>query len=77
MTTVFNVHDAKSQLSRLIAMAEAGDEVVIARSGTPVVRLVALRSDAPQRRFGALAGVVSVDESFFDPLPGDELAAWE
>ena len=77
MSVVFNIHEAKTQLSRLIAMVEAGDEVVIARDGKPVARLVALRDPRPQRRFGALAGMITLDESFFDPLPEDELAAWE
>ncbi len=77
MAIMFNVHEAKTQLSRLIAMAEAGDEIVIARDGKPVARLVPLRNRQPQRRFGALAGVITLDDSFFDPLPEDELAAWE
>lgn len=77
MTAHFNMHEAKTQLSRLIAMAEAGDEVVIARDGKPVVRLVPIAPLAPQRRFGALAGLISVDDAFFDPLPEDEIARWE
>ena len=72
-----NVHEAKTHLSRLLVRVEAGEEIVIARSGKPVARLVGYRSPLPARRFGALKGRLTVDESFFDPLPDSELAAWE
>jgi len=75
MSTV-NIHQAKTQLSRLLVQVEAGEEVVIARNGKPVARLVRFR-DRGKRRFGALRGKISIDESFFDPLPESELAAWE
>ncbi len=75
MTTV-NVHQAKTQLSRLLAEVEAGDEVVIARNGKPVARLVSYERRG-KRRFGALAGRIAIDDSFFDPLPEAELSAWE
>lgn len=73
---VVNVHEAKTHLSRLLSQAEAGEVVVIARNNHPVAKLVSL-SPRNKRRFGALAGRLSVDDSFFDPLPEDELAAWE
>lgn len=76
MSTV-NVHEAKTHLSRLLARVEAGEEIVIARSGKPVARLVAHHERRPVRRFGALKGRLTVDDSFFDPLPESELAAWE
>lgn len=76
MTTV-NVHEAKTHLSRLLVQVEAGEEIVIARSGKPVARLVSHRNNRPVRRFGALKGRLTVDDSFFDPLPESELAAWE
>lgn len=72
-----NVHDAKTQLSRLLVRAEAGEEVVIARNGTPVARLVRYESSPGARRFGAMKGRFEVDDRFFEPLPEDELAAWE
>ena len=74
MTTV-TIHEAKTQLSKLIAEVEDGGEVVIARGQTPVVRLVPA-TPIKRRRFGALKGLVSIDERFFEPLPADELAAW-
>ena len=76
MTTV-NVHEAQTHLSRLLVKVEAGEEIVIVRSGKPVARLVAHQDSRPVRRFGALKGRLTVDDSFFDPLPESELAAWE
>lgn len=76
MTTV-NVHEAKTHLSRLLVKVEAGEEIVIARSGKPVARLVAHQDSRPVRRFGSLRDRLHVDDSFFDPLPESELAAWE
>jgi len=73
---VVDIHQAKTQLSRLLVQVEAGDEVVIARSGKPIARLVRFRVRG-KRRFGALRGRMDVDEGFFDPLPETELAAWE
>ena len=71
-----NVHEAKTQLSRLLARVEAGEEVVIARRGEPVARLVGCRPRS-RRQPDVLKGKVVIPESFFDPLPEDELAAWE
>ena len=76
MSTV-NVHEAKTHLSRLLVRVEAGEEIVIARSGKPVALLVGYQTSRPVRRFGSLKGHLTVDDSFFDPLPESELAAWE
>lgn len=76
MTTV-NIHEAKTQLSRLIAEVEAGGEVVLARNGKPVARLVRCDGAPVARRFGAMKGRAATTEAFFAPLPEDELAAWE
>ena len=73
---VVNVHEAKTHLSRLLARVEAGEEVVIARNGKPVARLVDCQPQG-KPRFGAMAGLISIDDSFFEPLPEEELAAWE
>ncbi len=72
----YKIHQAKTHLSRLIAQVETGAEVVIARNGEPVARLIPYRRRGV-RRFGALSGRVKLDASFFDPLPEAELAAWE
>ena len=75
MVTV-NVHEAKTHLSRLLAKAEAGEDIVIARNGTPVARIVPVKRQG-RRQFGSMKGRIKFDESFFDPLPEEELAAWE
>jgi prevent-host-death family protein len=75
--TTINVHEAKTQLSRLLTRVEAGEEVIIARDGKPIARLAPLRARRPRRCFGALRGRVAVDDSFFEPLPEDELAGFE
>jgi antitoxin (DNA-binding transcriptional repressor) of toxin-antitoxin stability system len=71
------IHAAKTDLSRLIKKACAGEEVVIARGDTPVVRLVPLLTPPRRRRFGALKGKARTTKAFFEPLPPDELEAWE
>ncbi len=75
--SVVNVHEAKTRFSRLLARAEAGEEVVIARNGIPVARLVRYENRPGVRRFAAMKGQFGVGDSFFDPLPEAELAAWE
>jgi prevent-host-death family protein len=66
-----NIHDAKTHFSKLVERAEAGDEIVIARAGTPVARLGPLAPAAPRRPGGAEGKIVMRDD-FDDPLP-DEL----
>ena len=75
MATV-NIHEAKTHLSRLLARVEAGEEVVIARNGKPVARLVPAQ-ERGKRQFGSMKGLIKIDDSFFDPLPEEELQAWE
>ncbi len=70
-----NMHDAKSQLSKLIAAAEAGEEVVIARKGNPAVRLVPVKSQGFQ--FDTLAHLVDRVPDFEDEMDRDELHLWE
>ena len=75
MATV-NVHEAKTQLSRLLARAEAGEEIMIERRGKPVARLIACEPDR-KRHPDVLRGKITVLDSFSDPLPDDELSSWE
>jgi prevent-host-death family protein len=80
MTITVKIHEAKTQLSRLIARAEAGEEIIIARDEKPVVKLVPMVSGAKQKRVpGAMKGIWPdlPDAFFFDPLPEEELLAWE
>lgn len=72
-----NIHDAKTQLSKLIERACRGEEVVIAKAGKPVVTLTAIEPRPRGRKFGALRGKARVDERFFEPLSEAELQAWE
>ena len=74
---IVSIHTAKTTLSQLLVRVEAGEEIILARGKTPVARLAPLQPTASKRRFGALAGTVSVGLAFFDPLPQEELAAWE
>ena len=73
---VVNVHQAKTQLSRLLAQVETGEEVVIARRGKPVARLVSCKFPG-KRRPDVLKGRFAVPDSFLDPLREEELKAWE
>ena len=73
---IVNVHEAKTRLSQLLARVESGEDVVIARNGKPVARLVGCHGRG-KRQFGAMAGQITVDDGFFDPLPEEELVAWE
>ena len=74
--SVVNVTGANNELSRLLARVEHGEEVVIARCGKPVAKLVPYRPRG-RRQFGTLRGRISIDDRFFEPLPPEELAAWE
>lgn len=75
MTTV-SVHEAKTHLSRLIERVLAGEEIVISRNKEPVVRLVREGAAKKKPLLGAMKGQVLIDDRFFEPLPDDELAAW-
>lgn len=68
-----NVQAAKTHLSQLLVRVERGEEIVIARGGVPVARLSPLSGPAP-RELGFVD--VIIPESFDDPLPADELEAW-
>ena len=72
MKTV-NVHEAKTQLSRLLDRAHAGEEIVIAKAGKPFARLVPLK-DPDNREPGRYPD--KIPDSFYDDLPEDELKAW-
>jgi prevent-host-death family protein len=71
---VINVHEAKTQLSKLLERAHAGEEVVISKGGKPYARLCPLESP-PARQPGFIKGTLG--PGFFEPLPSDELEAWD
>jgi antitoxin (DNA-binding transcriptional repressor) of toxin-antitoxin stability system len=74
---IVTIHTAEPVLLQLLARVEAGEEIVLARGKEPIAKLVPFRPPAPKRRFGALRGIISIGPEFFDPLPAQELEAWE
>ncbi len=74
MTTIVNVHQAKTQFSRLLKRAHEGEEIVLAKAGKPYARLVPL-AEAQPRVPGIADGLV--DDAFFESLPDSELDAWD
>ncbi|MBV8778109.1 MAG: type II toxin-antitoxin system Phd/YefM family antitoxin [Alphaproteobacteria bacterium] len=76
MTEPVSIHAAKTHLSRLIARAEAGEEIIIARARKPVAKLVPIEPK-PKRVPGGLKGLVSIGPEFFEHLPAEELDAWD
>ena len=74
---VVNIHEAKTHLSRLLAEVAAGEEVVIAKAGKPVARLVPMAGQRPQRRLGIDKGQVVISGDFDSPLPDEVLAGFE
>ena len=77
MTTTVNVHEAKTQLSRLLVRVGLGEEVIIARAGKPVARLVAIEEKPLRRTPGSARGQVWVAPDFNVPLPPEILDAFE
>ncbi len=65
-----NIHEAKARLSNLVARAEAGEEVVIARANRPTVRLIPIQKEKPVRRLGEAKGLVCIHDDF-DELPAE------
>ncbi len=75
---IVNIHAAKTHFSRLVDAAAAGEEIVIARAGKPVARLVPLaEAKKPDRVLGTLAGKLNISDDFDAPLPDDVLALFE
>jgi prevent-host-death family protein len=76
MSDPVNMHEAKTDLSRLVERALAGEDVVIARAGVPVVRLVPVVRRGT-RKLGQWAGLVQMAHDFDAPLSPDELDLWD
>ncbi|MDZ7621539.1 MAG: type II toxin-antitoxin system Phd/YefM family antitoxin [Candidatus Competibacteraceae bacterium] len=72
-----NIHEAKTQLSRLIELTQAGQEFIIAKAGKPVARLTPIDRGKPPRRLGLLDGQIRVPDDFNTPLPDAVLDAFE
>ena len=77
---IVNVHEAKTNFSRLLDRAHAGEEIILAKAGVPYARLVPLPLQPGEpRRPGRWRGLIGhiPDSVWFDPLPDDELDLWE
>lgn len=74
---VATIHEAKTNLSRLIKRAERGEEILIARGKEPVVRLTPVKRAGKKRQLGLHRGEFTVGPEFFEPLPPEELDAWD
>ena len=73
---IHSIHAAKTQLSRLLAHAARGEEVIIAKGRRPIAKLVAVDATEPKREFGAMRGRAKTTKAFFEPLPDDERERW-
>jgi prevent-host-death family protein len=67
-----NIHEAKTHFSKLIEEVERGEEIVIARAGKPVAKLVPIEAEPPPRKLGFLKGQIWMSDDFDDPLPWEE-----
>ncbi len=81
MNAFVNIHEAKTNLSKLVDRANKGEEIILAKGGKPWARIMPLedKSKLPPRKGGQLKGLVGdiPDSVWFDPLPDEELDAWE
>ena len=77
MSTIINIHKAKTHLSRIVDDVAAGGEVVIAKAGRPVARLVPLESQPRRKVLGLLKGKLRVRADFNAPLPADVIADFD
>jgi prevent-host-death family protein len=74
---MINIHEAKTNLSRLLEEVAAGKEIIIAKAGKPVARLVPLGNLPQRRRLGIFEGKLNVPDNFDEPLTDDVLALFE
>jgi prevent-host-death family protein len=72
-----NIHEAKTHLSRLLEEVAAGEEIIIAKAGKPMARLVPLGAMPKRRQLGVFKGQLNIPDDFDAPLPDDVLASFE
>jgi prevent-host-death family protein len=77
MSEIVNMHQAKTSLSRLVERALSGEEVIIARNGKPLVKLVPVPQERKPRVPGRYKGQIWIAPDCFDPMSEEELALWE
>ena len=71
MATTVNIHEAKTHLSRLIARATSGEEIIIAKAGKPLVRLAQIDAKPKKRKLGILDGLYNVPEDIDTPFEAE------
>ena len=74
---IVNIHEAKTHFSKLVHKAMNGEEIIIGKSGTPVVKLIAIQDKKPKRAPGALKGKIRISDDFDAPLSADILDEFE
>lgn len=74
---IVNIHEAKTQFSKLVESAMNGEEIIIAKAGKPVAKLVPISLEKPKRRLGVLKGKIKIADDFDAPLPDDILSSFE
>lgn len=74
---VINIHQAKTNLSKLVDAAMHGEEIIIAKAGKPAARLISIDQSKPKRRFGRMKGKIVIAKDFDAPLPKDILDGFE
>jgi prevent-host-death family protein len=72
-----NVHEAKTQLSKLIEAALRGEDVIIARDGKPAVKLTAIPLEKPRFKLGILPQLAGTVPDFLEPMSEEDLRLWE
>jgi len=72
-----NIHQAKTQLSRLVDRAAGGEEIIIAKAGKPVARLVSYATKGAPRRPGIMRGKIRIKKNFDEPMPEKLLVSFE
>ncbi len=76
MTRTYNIHEAKTHFSKLIERARLGEDIIVAKAGKPMVRLVPVEAPRKRRKPGSAKGLVTIHDNFDDPLPEDMLKAF-
>ena len=76
MASIYNIHEAKTHFSKLIEKARLGEEVIVAKAGKPVVRLVPMDAPKKRRQPGSARGLFIMSDDFDDPLPPEMLKAF-
>jgi prevent-host-death family protein len=72
-----NIHEAKTNLSRLVELASAGEEIIIAKAGKPIAKLTSLEAPSKPRKKGLLKSQIKIRGDFDQPLPEEILAGFE